>query len=104
MSNESDIPVDNEGDCARLPDDMYSESRGGLPSQQALLVDGTDGNKSFVLNSRTLNELHDNDNKILLLLKALNGDPSYTFNGSVRELNMHQQSLSRSIKRLIDLA
>ena len=74
MSNESDIPVDNEGDRARLPDDMYSESRGGLPSQQALLVDGTDGNKSFVLNSRTLNELHDNDNKILLLLKsAANG-------------------------------
>ena len=104
MSNESDIPVDNEGDRARLPDDMYSESRGGLPSQQALLVDGTDGNKSFVLNSRTLNELHDNDNKILLLLKsAANGDPSYTFNGLVRELNMHQQSLSRSIKRLIDL-
>lgn len=104
MSNESDIPLDNEGDLTRLPDDIHSESRGGLPSQQALLVDGTDGNESFALNSRTLNELHDNDNKILLLLKGnANGDPSYTFNGLVRELNIHQQSLSRSIKRLIDL-
>ena len=46
MSNESDIPAENEGDRTRLPDDIYSESRGGLPSQQALLVDGTDGNAS----------------------------------------------------------
>ena len=104
MSNESNIPTDNEADRARLPDDIYSESRGGLPSQEALLVDDTDGTESFALNSRTLNELHDNDNKVLLLLKGnANGDPSYTFNGLVRELNMHQQSLSRSIKRLIDL-
>ena len=51
VSNESDIPVDNEADRARLPDDIYSESRGGLPSQQALLVDGTDGTKSFAINS-----------------------------------------------------
>ena len=104
MSNESDIPKDNEGDRTRLPDDIYSESRGGLPSQQPLLVDGSDGKESFALNSTPLNELHDNDNKILLLLKDnANGDPSYTFNGLVRELNMHHQSLSRSIKRLIDL-
>jgi len=104
VSNESDIPVENDGDRTRLPDDIYSESRGGLPSQQALLVDCTDGNKSFAINSAAFNGLHDNDNKILLLLKGnANGDPSYTFNGLVRELNMHQQSLSRSIKRLIDL-
>lgn len=104
MSNESDIPLDNEGDLTRLPDDIHSESHGGLQSQQALLVDATDGNESFALNSRTLNELHDNDNRILLLLKGnANGDPIYTFNGLVRELNIHQQSLSRSIKRLIDL-
>ena len=54
MSNESDIPVENDGDCTRLPDDIYSESRGGLPSQQALLVDGTDGNKSFAINSGSI--------------------------------------------------
>jgi DNA-binding HxlR family transcriptional regulator len=107
VSNESNIPTDNEADRARLPDDIYSGSRGELRSQKALLVDGTDGGdgtEPFALNSRILNELHDNDNKILLLLKgSANGDPSYTFNGLVRELNMHQQSLSRSIKRLIDL-
>ena len=104
MSNESDIPTENEGDRTRLPDDIYPESRGGVPSQQALLVDGTDGNASFSISSAALNGLHDNDSKILSLLKGnANGDPSYTFNGLVREFNMHQQSLSRSIKRLIDL-
>jgi DNA-binding Lrp family transcriptional regulator len=104
VSNESDIPTENEGERTRLPDDIYPESRGGVPSQQALLVDGTDGNASFSISSAALNGLHDNDSKILLLLKGnANSDPSYTFNGLVRELNMHQQSLSRSIKRLIDL-
>lgn len=104
VTKEASIPVDSEGDRTRLSDDIYSESHGGLTSQQALLVDETDGNESFVSSSKVLNELHDNDNKILLMLKGnANGDPSYTFNGLVRELNMHQQSLSRSIKRLIDL-
>ena len=108
MSKETEISVDSEGDRTRLPDDIYSESSAessaGLPSQQALLTDGADGNNSFLLNSNTMSELHDNDSRILLLLKGnANGDPSYTFNGLVRELNMHQQSLSRSIRRLIDL-
>ena len=104
VTKEANNPVDSEGDRTRLSNDIYSESHGGLPSQQTLLVDETDGNESFVSSSKVLNELHDNDNKILLMLKSnANGDPSYTFNGLVRELNMHQQSLSRSIKRLIDL-
>ena len=104
VTKEANIPGDSDGDRTRLSDDIYSESHGGLPGQQTLLVDETDGNESFVSSSKVLNELHDNDNKILLMLKGnANGDPSYTFNGLVRELNMHQQSLSRSIKRLIDL-
>jgi DNA-binding Lrp family transcriptional regulator len=104
VSNESDIPVDKEGDRTTLRDDIYSKARSSLPTQQTLLSDGIDGNESFAFNSSTLDELHDNDNKILLLLKGdADGDPSYTFNGLQRELNIHQQSLSRSIKRLIDL-
>ena len=104
VTKEANIPGDSDGNRTRLSDDIYSESHGGLTSQHALLVDETDANESFVLSSKVLNELHDNDNKILLMLKGnANGDPSYTFNGLVRELNMHQQSLSRSIKRLIDL-
>lgn len=100
VSNETE----NKGDRTMLPNGIYSESRGGLRNQHTLLVDGTDDNESYALNSRTFNELHDNDNKVLILLKGnANGDSSYTFNGLVRELNMHQQSLSRSIKRLINL-
>ncbi|HZD34741.1 MAG TPA: MarR family transcriptional regulator [Nitrososphaeraceae archaeon] len=102
MVNEAtEIPKDNEVDGTKMADDVYSESLRGLPSQQAMLVGS---NESLALNSRVLNELHDNDNKILLLLKGnANANSSYTFNGLVRELNMHQQSISRSIKRLVDL-
>lgn len=101
MVNESDIPKDSEGDRIWLSDDVHSESLGNLPGRQALFVGS---NESLALNSKLLDELRDNDNKILLLLKGnTNGDSSYTFNGLVRELNIHQQSLSRSIKRLIDL-
>ncbi|MGH9951723.1 MAG: hypothetical protein ACRD5J_08870 [Nitrososphaeraceae archaeon] len=104
MTNEADISVDSGGDRSRLPDDIHTESSVSLPNQQALLVDDIDSNESSTLSSKALNELHDNDNKILSLLKGdANSDTSYTFNGLVRELSMHQQSLSRSIKRLVDL-
>lgn len=104
VSSESDIPVDNERDSTSSRDDIYSKTRGSLPIHQTLLSDGIEGNESFSFNSSTLDKLHDNDNKVLSLLKGdADGDPSYTFNGLQRELNMHQQSLSRSIKRLIDL-
>jgi hypothetical protein len=104
VTNEVDISVDSGGDRSRLPDDIHTESRASLPSQQVLLVNDIDSNESTALSSKVLNELHDNDNKILSLLKGdANSDTSYTFNGLVRELSMHQQSLSRSIKRLVDL-
>ena len=104
MTNEADISVDSGGDRSRLPDDIHTESHASLPSQQVLLVNNIDSNESSALSSKVLNELHDNDNKILSLLKGdANSDTSYTFNGLVRELSMHQQSLSRSIKRLVDL-
>jgi len=104
VTNEADISVDSGGDRSRLPDDIHTESPASLPSQQVLLVNDIDSNESSALSSKVLNELHDNDNKILSLLKGdANSDTSYTFNGLVRELSMHQQSLSRSIKRLVDL-
>ena len=104
MTNEADISVDSGGDRSRLRDDIHTESHASIPSQQVLLVNNIDSNESSALSSKVLNELHDNDNKILSLLKGdANSDTSYTFNGLVRELSMHQQSLSRSIKRLVDL-
>lgn len=104
MTNEADISVDSGGDRSRLPDDIHTESRASLPSRQVLLVNDIDSNETSAFSSKVLNELHDNDNKILSLLKGdAKSDTSYTFNGLVRELSMHQQSLSRSIKRLVDL-
>lgn len=48
-------------------------------------------------------ELHNNDLKILSFLQQDGGSYQYTFNGLARKLEIHQQSLARSLHRLIDL-
>lgn len=50
----------------------------------------------------SLDDFHANDKKILSLLNQDNelSDSQYTFNGLVRKLGMHQQSLARSLHRL----
>jgi DNA-binding HxlR family transcriptional regulator len=104
VKNKANSSEENKEDHSRSSDNIYSESRGNSASQQVLLVDNTNDDESSASSSATLNELHSNDSKILSVLKGnTNGEPSYTFNGLVRELNIHQQSLSRSLKRLVDL-
>ena len=46
--------------------------------------------------------LRNNDTKILTLLDQETGS-NYSFNGLIRKLNLHQQSLTRALKRLEDL-
>jgi DNA-binding HxlR family transcriptional regulator len=46
--------------------------------------------------------LRNNDTKILTLLEQETGS-YYSFNGLIRKLNLHQQSLTRALKRLEDL-
>ena len=46
--------------------------------------------------------LRNNDTKILTLLDQEPGS-NYSFNGLIRKLNLHQQSLTRALKRLEDL-
>ena len=104
VSQKSNISVDDEGDRTGSPNDKYAEPNTDSLSQQTLLADARNENGFSLINSMALNGLHDNDNKILGVLKGdANGDPVYSFNGLVRELNLHQQSLSRSIKRLMVL-
>ncbi len=104
MKNQPNSSEENKEEYTNTTDNIYSESRGYSANQQVLLVEDANENGSSVSSTATLNELHNNDSKILSLLKGnAKGEPTYTFNGLVRELNMHQQSLSRSLKRLVDL-
>lgn len=57
-----------------------------VPTNESALVEG----------------FHDNDNKILSLLNQQTGS-YYSFMGLMRKLNLHQQSLTRSLVRLEDL-
>jgi DNA-binding transcriptional ArsR family regulator len=52
--------------------------------------------------SPSVNDLHDNDKKILSLLNEEIWS-IYSFKALGRKLDMHQQSLSRALKRLMDL-
>jgi hypothetical protein len=50
-----------------------------------------------------IEELHNNDRKIISFLKQDSASYQYTFNGLARKLEIHPQSLARSLHRLIDL-
>lgn len=64
-----------------------------------ILVEEEDDDKSQESPSAT--DFHNNDNKILALL---NEDGSnYSFKGLMRKLNLHQQSLSRALRRLEEM-
>lgn len=53
--------------------------------------------------SSLINDFRMNDNKILSLLNRDAGSNYYSFRGLMRKLNLHQQSLARSLNRLQDL-
>lgn len=60
-------------------------------------------NHSFEDSFSTIDDvLRNNDTKILKLLDQEHSS-SYSFNGFIRKLNLHQQSLTRALKRLEDL-
>ena len=52
-------------------------------------------------NSLSANDFHNNDNKILALLNEAGSN--YSFKGLMRKLNLHQQSLSRALRRLEEM-
>lgn len=65
---------------------------------QVLVEDDEEDNSQESLSA---GDFHNNDNKILALL---NEDGSnYSFKGLMRKLNLHQQSLSRALRRLEEM-
>src|ERR687891_914925 len=103
MQVESEIPTETTT-TATLKDetpreDFAAEKQiiSGKPVTAAqILVEDDDSQESL-----TATDFHNNDNKILALL---NEDGSnYSFKGLMRKLNLHQQSLSRALRRLEEM-
>ncbi|MGI0037457.1 MAG: MarR family transcriptional regulator, partial [Nitrososphaera sp.] len=68
-------------------------------------VEVTSGKTSQILVKEeeplSASEFHNNDNKVLELLNEAGSN--YSFKGLMRKLNLHQQSLSRALRRLEEL-
>src|SRR5918996_2139965 len=103
MQVESEIPTETTT-TATLKDetpreDFAAEKQiiSGKPVTAAqILVEDDDSQESL-----SATDFHNNDNKILALL---NEDGSnYSFKGLMRKLNLHQQSLSRALRRLEEM-
>jgi hypothetical protein len=69
-----------------------------VTAAQILVEDNDDDNSQ---ESLSLDDFHNNDNKILALLNEPGSN--YSFRGLMRKLNLHQQSLSRALHRLEEM-
>ena len=81
-------------------EDLAAEKQviNGKPVSAAqILVEDNDDSQS----SPSVNDFHNNDNKILALLNEAGSN--YSFKGLMRKLNLHQQSLSRALHRLEEM-
>jgi DNA-binding HxlR family transcriptional regulator len=106
MQVESEITTESTTTTTTLKDesppreDFAAEKQmiSGKPVAAAqILVEEDDDSQE----SPSATDFHNNDNKILALL---NEDGSnYSFKGLMRKLNLHQQSLSRALRRLEEM-
>nr|MDQ3969277.1 MarR family transcriptional regulator [Thermoproteota archaeon] len=107
MQVESEITTETTTTTTTLKDesptreDFATEKQmiSGKPVAAAaqILVEEDDDSQE----SPSATDFHNNDNKILALL---NEDGSnYSFKGLMRKLNLHQQSLSRALRRLEEM-
>lgn len=105
MQVESDIPT--ETTTTTLKDETSREDFAA--ERQAISGKTTTAAATQILveedddsqDSLSATDFHNNDNKILALL---NEDGSnYSFKGLMRKLNLHQQSLSRALRRLEEM-
>jgi len=105
MQGESEIPTESTTTTTlkeETPREDFAEEKqmiSGKPvaaAAQILVEEDHDSQDSL-----SATDFHNNDNKILALL---NEDGSnYSFKGLMRKLNLHQQSLSRALRRLEEM-
>jgi DNA-binding HxlR family transcriptional regulator len=102
MQVESDIPTEStttlKEETAR--EDLAAEKQmtSGKAAAQILVEEEEEDDSQ---NSLSANDFHNNDNKILALLNEAGSN--YSFKGLMRKLNLHQQSLSRALRRLEEM-
>lgn len=106
MQVESDIPTESITTTTTTlkeetpREDFAAEKQmisGKAAAAAQILVEEDDDSQD----SLSATDFHNNDNKILALL---NEDGSnYSFKGLMRKLNLHQQSLSRALRRLEEM-
>src|ERR687895_2352 len=106
MQVESEIPTESTttttlkdetpGENFAVDKQMISGKPVAAAAAQILVEEDDDSQES-----PSATDFHNNDNKILALL---NEDGSnYSFKGLMRKLNLHQQSLSRALRRLEEM-
>lgn len=105
MQVESDIPTESTTTTTlkeeTSTEDFVAEKqvisgKAAAAAAQVLVEEDDDSQDSL-----SATDFHNNDNKILALL---NEDGSnYSFKGLMRKLNLHQQSLSRALRRLEEM-
>ena len=100
MQVESDIPTEStttlKEETAREDFAAEKQMTSGKAAAQILVEEEDDSQ-----NSLSANDFHNNDNKILALLNEAGSN--YSFKGLMRKLNLHQQSLSRALRRLEEM-
>jgi DNA-binding HxlR family transcriptional regulator len=103
MQVESDIPTEStttlKEETAREDFAAEKQMTSGKAAAQILVEEKEEEDDSQ--NSLSANDFHNNDNKILALLNEAGSN--YSFKGLMRKLNLHQQSLSRALRRLEEM-
>jgi DNA-binding HxlR family transcriptional regulator len=99
---ESDIPTEStttlKEETAREDFAAEKQMTSGKAAAQILVEEEEEDDSQ---NSLSANDFHNNDNKILELLNEAGSN--YSFKGLMRKLNLHQQSLSRALRRLEEM-
>jgi uncharacterized membrane protein len=104
MQVESDIPTEStttttlKEETAREDFAAEKQMTSGKAAAAQILVEEEEDDSQ---NSLSANDFHNNDNKILALLNEAGSN--YSFKGLMRKLNLHQQSLSRALRRLEEM-
>ena len=96
ISTESTRALKDEAPTEGLAEEKHVINGKPVSAAQILVEDNDDSQSS-----PSVNDFHNNDNKILALLNEAGSN--YSFKGLMRKLNLHQQSLSRALHRLEEM-
>jgi DNA-binding MarR family transcriptional regulator len=106
MKEDSSIELNSSPDSDNVPSEMIVQEKDG--NQTTIVTSSKKTGQQPLLNQNkavddndllSINDFHNNDIKVLSLLNQ-EGGSNYSFKGLMRQLNLHQQSLTKSLHRL----